>query len=82
MGDICSNQHLKRLAMELHMRTLALILAYIIQILLLIWLTTTVITLVSDLAGRFLGVGAGILLALGLWFLVIDPIMEWTRRMF
>jgi hypothetical protein len=64
------------------MRTLTIALAYAIQILLLIWLTVTVIAFVSELVGQFFGFAAGILLALAIWFLVIDPIMEWTRRMF
>ena len=64
------------------MRTLTIVLAYILQILLLIWLTVTVISFVENIAGRTIGIGAGILVALGVWFLVIDPIMEWTRRRF
>jgi len=64
------------------MRTLTIALAYALQILLLIWFTVTVIGFVTDLANRFFGVTAGIVVALLIWFLVIDPIMEWTRRMF
>lgn len=64
------------------MRNLTIALAYILQILLLIWLTVAVISFVGDMAGRTIGTGVGLLLALGIWFLVIDPIMEWTRRRF
>ena len=64
------------------MRTLTIALAYILQTLLLVWITTEVIGFVTNAAGRVIGIAAGILVALVLWFLVIDPIMEWTRRRF
>jgi uncharacterized membrane protein YgaE (UPF0421/DUF939 family) len=64
------------------MRTLTIALAYVIQIILLIWIAASVIAFVTDMAGRFFGFAAGIFVALLIWFLIIEPVMEWTRRMF
>ncbi len=64
------------------MRILTIALAYALQGLLLIWLVIGIFSAVSKSAGHFIGFGVALLVALIGWFLVVDPVMEWTRRRF